>query len=84
VRITVYGSPGCVSCDHLHQLVKLVLSEGAFEADLEYVTDLLEVAEAGIMRTPALVVDGELVLSGRVPRKRELRKLLPDPTTDPS
>jgi predicted DsbA family dithiol-disulfide isomerase len=60
----------------LHELVLLVLSENAIEADFEYVTDLTEIAKAGIMRTPALVIDGKVAAAGRVPRKKELIKML--------
>ncbi|MHB8780934.1 MAG: thioredoxin family protein [Candidatus Geothermincolia bacterium] len=73
--IKIYG-PGCVKCHQMHEMVLQVLAEQGIAADLEYVTDITEISKAGIMRTPTLVVDGKIIVAGRLPKKKEMAKLL--------
>jgi small redox-active disulfide protein 2 len=68
--------PGCAQCDRLTQLVMKTLSEMGLALALEHVTDLKEIAEYGIVATPALVIDGRIVCSGTVPSPRKLKELL--------
>ena len=75
MEIKVYG-PGCARCHELYQLVMDFCAEREISADVDYITDVGEIASAGIMSTPALVVDGKLLASGRVPRKKELERWL--------
>lgn len=72
MRITVYGS-GCKRCKALY--------ESACEAvrgkdvEVEYVTNMAQVAAAGVMSTPALAVDGRVVSTGRVLKAAEVARL---------
>jgi small redox-active disulfide protein 2 len=75
VIIKVLGS-GCTNCQNLEKATREALLELGLDAELEHVTDPGEIASYGVMRTPALVVDEEVVVSGRVPTRAQLRELL--------
>jgi small redox-active disulfide protein 2 len=73
--LKILGS-GCAKCDKLEAAARAAVDELGVEAELEHVTDPAEIASWGVMATPALVVDDEVVLSGRVPSADEVRDLL--------
>jgi small redox-active disulfide protein 2 len=75
VIIKVLGS-GCANCQKLETATRAALVELGLDAELEHVTDPGEIASYGVMRTPALVVDDEVVLSGRVPTISTVTALL--------
>jgi len=75
VKIKVLGT-GCAKCKTLEQLVSEVINEMAVEASIEKVTDFKEIAKAGIMMTPGLVINGKVKLSGKVPTKAELTNII--------
>jgi small redox-active disulfide protein 2 len=72
MKITVYG-PGCMKCKKTEELVRNVLAETGVAADLEKVSDIQAIAAAGILSTPAVAVDGEVKLKGRVPTADEIK-----------
>jgi len=47
-----------------------------FTADISHVTNIAEILELGVMRTPAVVIDGEIVVSGRIPTVPEVKTIL--------
>ncbi len=73
--IKVLGS-GCTNCQNLEKVTRDALAELGIEADLQHVTDPAEIASYGVMRTPGLVIDDEVVLSGRVPSAAQVHALL--------
>ena len=75
--IKILGS-GCAKCEQLEAATRAAVGELGLDADFEKVTDPAEIASWGVMATPALVVDDEVVLSGRVPSATEVRELLAD------
>ncbi len=75
LTITVYGS-GCKGCQTLHQNVIDAMAELNRAADVEYVTDLQKIMEAGVMSMPALAVNGKIVSSGKVLNIADVKKLL--------
>ena len=75
LTVTVYGS-GCKGCQTLHQNVIDALAELNRAADVEYVTDLQKIMEAGVMSMPALAVNGKIVSSGKVLNIADVKKLL--------
>jgi small redox-active disulfide protein 2 len=78
-QLQVLG-PGCASCTRLAELTREVADELGLDYELEKVADLNVIAGYGMVRTPALVIDGRIVMSGRVPSPAELRTLLAAPT----
>lgn len=75
MKIRVYG-PGCVRCQQLQAATMEALGALRITAEVEKVEDVAAIAEAGVLRTPALAIDGKLVLQGRVPGVRELTTIL--------
>ena len=74
-NVKVLG-PGCKRCDAAVQMVKDAASKAGVEVTVEKVTDYAEIAGYGIMRTPGLVVDEQVLVSGRVPKAAEIAQLL--------
>ena len=68
LEIRVLG-PGCPRCNRLTDEVLAVLTDLGISADLAHVHDLREIARIGPVATPALVINGKLVASGRVLRR---------------
>lgn len=75
MELKVLGS-GCANCKHLLQMVEYAVKKNSIEASIEYVTDLRRIASCNIMRTPALMKDGMLLVSGRVPSLKEIEDWL--------
>lgn len=75
MEIKVLGT-GCAKCKKLEERTKKVLSELGVEASIEKVEDIYKIMQFGVMNTPALVIDGKVVMSGRLPGDKELRELL--------
>ena len=73
--ITILG-PGCANCARLEANVTEALAGSGAHATVTKVTDYAEIAGYGIMSTPGLVVDGRVLVSGRVPSAGEVRELL--------
>jgi len=76
--IKILGT-GCAKCKSMLGIVEQVVNETGIEAEIEKVEDITEILKFDVMNTPALVIDGTIVLSGRVPTKEELTKLLQAP-----
>jgi len=68
--------PGCRNCKRLAENVEAAAKELGIEYKLEKVTDIQSIVQAGILRIPALVVDGKMKLYGRVPSVKELKTML--------
>ncbi len=73
--IKVLG-PGCTNCKNLERVTREAIAALGMDATIEKVEDYAAIAGYGVMSTPALVIDEELVLSGRVPRSAEIQDLL--------
>jgi len=73
--IRVLG-PGCYRCQELYEHTTEAVAELGLDADVQKVVDLTEIARRGILATPALVVDDELVLTGQVPTTKQIEELL--------
>ncbi len=75
MEIKVLGT-GCPSCKTLEEAVRKAVMEMNLEAKIAKVEDMAEILNYGIMTTPALVVDGKIVLKGRVASVEEIKKIL--------
>jgi small redox-active disulfide protein 2 len=67
---------GCVKCEMLAKHTDEAARSLGIEYSLEKVTNALEIAKLGVMATPALVVDGEVKVAGRVPTAEAIKTLL--------
>ena len=66
--------PGCPRCQETHRLVMNALAELGLAADVQDVSDYKEMAKLGVMFTPAVVANNEVLCQGRIPGLRELKK----------
>ena len=67
---------GCAKCNQLAAATQTAADACGIEYELEKITDFLRFADFGVMITPALVVDGEVKVAGKVPSVEELKKLI--------
>lgn len=74
MEIKVLG-PGCSNCQRLEKMTREVVGGLGIDASIGKVTDSMEIASYGVMSTPALVVDGRVLLTG-LPTAQKLRTLL--------
>ena len=75
MKIKVLGT-GCPKCKQLEANARKALEETGKKAEMEKVTDVNKIIEAGVMATPALAIDGKIVCSGRIPTTEEINKWL--------
>lgn len=73
--IKVLGS-GCSSCKSLENITREAVTELGIESTITKEEDIVKIMDYGVMRTPALVIDEEVVVSGRIPSIEEIKKLL--------
>jgi small redox-active disulfide protein 2 len=73
--IEILGS-GCPSCKQLEENTKEAVKESNKDAEILKITDIAKFIDYGVMKTPALVIDGEVKCSGKVADKEEIKKWL--------
>ena len=69
--IEVLG-PGCQKCQYVERVVREVVEGAGIAAEIHHVTDDVEIASRGVLSTPGLVIDGRVVLAGRVPTREQV------------
>jgi small redox-active disulfide protein 2 len=75
MEIKILG-PGCAKCLTLEKKVRDVVERMQIEATITKVDDIMDIMAYGVMTTPALVVDGNIVIKGRIPSEEEIRNFL--------
>ena len=75
MEIKVLG-PGCARCQQTAEHVKEAVEESGIKANIEKVTDAMEIAGYGVFGTPAVVIDGDVKCVGKIPSKEEIRAWL--------
>ena len=75
--IKILGS-GCAKCKQLEKATIKAISELNLDLEVEHVTDFSEIASYGVMTTPALVLDREVLSYGKVLKTDEIKELLKD------
>jgi small redox-active disulfide protein 2 len=75
INIKVLGT-GCPKCHSLEKITRKVVDENKVDAEIEKVENIMDIMNYGIMRTPALVINGEVKVSGRLPSEKEIKDLL--------
>jgi small redox-active disulfide protein 2 len=67
---------GCAKCENLKKNAEQAIQELGVEAQVEKVTDIMKITGMGVMMTPALAIDGQVKVSGKVASAEEIKKLL--------
>ena len=75
MEIKVLG-PGCAKCHELEKIAGEVVKEMGIDISVEKVSDMKQIMKYPILMTPGLVINEELVVSGKVPSKAEVTKLI--------
>lgn len=75
MEIKVLGT-GCAKCKTLEKLTIEAVSQSGIDATVTKVEDFIEIMKLGVMTTPALVVDGNVLVKGRVPSVAEISQML--------
>ncbi len=75
MEIKVLGT-GCKKCKELDKLVREILDEINVPANVEKVEDVAKIVQYGVMLTPGLVINGKIKVSGRVPSKADIKKMI--------
>ena len=75
MEIKVVG-PGCAKCQKVEETVNEVAKEQGIDVNITKVTDFNEIIQTGITNTPGLIVNDEVKVTGKVPSKDEVSKIL--------
>ena len=73
MKIEILGT-GCSKCNKTKEVVEKVLKNTGIEAEVVKVEDIETIMKYGVMITPAVVVDGDVKVAGKVPDEKEVRK----------
>jgi len=76
-KLQILGA-GCARCETLAETTEAAAKKLGIKYEIEKVTDLVEITNFGVMATPALVVDGVVKVSGKVPSVDEIERMLED------
>ncbi len=71
MEIKVLG-PGCAKCQKAEKIVREAVAEASLKAEVNKITDVMEIARSGVLGTPAIIVDGEVKVVGKVPKKEDV------------
>ena len=74
-KLQILGT-GCPKCQKLTELTEKAAKELGGEYEIVKVTDINEIMGFGVMMTPALAVDGEVKVAGKIPNVEEIKKML--------
>ena len=75
LEVKILG-PGCPNCDKLEQMIFRVMAESNIAGEVEHVRDLAEIANYGLVPTPALVINGKIKSAGRLPQETQILQWL--------
>ena len=73
--IEILGT-GCTKCNLLEATAKRVADRLGIDYSIDHVTDIMKITEYGVMMTPALAIDGQVKLVGKVPDDAEIERIL--------
>lgn len=75
MKVKVLGA-GCAKCKTTYRAIEKVVEENGLDVKLTKVEDIAEIINSGVMATPAVTVDGEVKIKGRVPSESEIKRIL--------
>jgi len=71
MKIEILGT-GCPKCKKLNELTKEVIQELGISAEIKKITNINDIIDYGVIVTPALVVDGNVKVAGKIPSKQDI------------
>ncbi len=74
-QLLILGA-GCSKCAKLYEVAEQAAKQAGVPYEMNKVTDLKQIMALGVMATPALVIDGNLKVAGRVPSVEEIKRML--------
>jgi len=75
MKIEILGT-GCAKCHKLDELVRATVKETGVDAEVSKVEDIKKIMGYGVMTTPALVIDGKVKVTGKLPSSEEIKQLI--------
>ncbi|MEA4871779.1 MAG: thioredoxin family protein [Synergistaceae bacterium] len=75
MKVQILGT-GCPKCKKLAELTDQAAKELGFEFEIEKVTEVAKIMDFGVMSTPALAIDGKVVLAGHLPAYEKIKEML--------
>jgi small redox-active disulfide protein 2 len=81
MKIEILG-PGCAKCKKLAEIAEQAIKEMKVAVEVVKIEGLKEIADYGVMTTPALAIEGEIKVAGRIAGKEEIKKLIREAQED--
>jgi len=75
MKIEILGM-GCATCNKLEDSVRLAIKEMGVDAQIDHVKDIKQIMTYGVMTTPALVIDGKVRATGKLPSLAEIKQMI--------
>jgi small redox-active disulfide protein 2 len=75
VKVSILGT-GCAKCEKLYTATEQAIGELGLDVELEKVSDIQDILAFGVMMTPALAVDGQVKVAGKIPSLAEIKEML--------
>jgi small redox-active disulfide protein 2 len=75
MKIQIIGA-GCMKCNEAFNNAKWAVRELGLDAEVEKIEDIKKIVEFAVVSTPAIAIDGEVKMSGKVPSTEEIKKLI--------
>jgi small redox-active disulfide protein 2 len=75
MEIEILGT-GCAKCNKLYETAREAVAQAGIDAEVVKVQDILEISKRGVLMTPALLIDGEIKVAGKVPKTEAIVKML--------
>jgi len=75
ILIKILGT-GCTKCKQTTEVIQQVVDENKLKVEIEKIEDIMKIMEYNVMSTPAVVINGEVIIKGRVPSKNEIKEIL--------
>jgi len=76
VKVIEVLGPGCARCHETHRVVQHVVEQAALECEVRKSDSIERMVELGVLRTPAIAIDGRVVHQGSIPKAADVRRLL--------
>ena len=75
LKIEILGT-GCKKCKETYSIVEKAINEEGIDAEIVKIQDIAEIAGYGVMQLPAIAIDGDVKIAGRIPSVNDVKELL--------